>query len=46
MDERRQREQDTSCGVAALKALQELLKPQGMEVLAQATSKSSRTETR
>src|SRR3981081_1730732 len=28
-------EQDTSCGVAALKALQELLKPQGMEVLAQ-----------
>jgi uncharacterized protein GlcG (DUF336 family) len=32
-------EQDTSCGVAALKALQELLKPQGMEVLAQADIK-------
>jgi uncharacterized protein GlcG (DUF336 family) len=32
-------EQDTSCGVAALKALQDLLKPQGMEVLAQADIK-------
>lgn len=32
-------EQDTACGVAALKALQDLLKPQGMEVLAQADIK-------
>jgi uncharacterized protein GlcG (DUF336 family) len=32
-------EQDTACGVAALKALQELLAPQGMEVLAQADIK-------
>jgi uncharacterized protein GlcG (DUF336 family) len=32
-------EQDTSCGVAALKALQELLRPHGMEVLAQADIK-------
>jgi uncharacterized protein GlcG (DUF336 family) len=32
-------EQDTACGVAALKALQDLLRPQGMEVLAQADIK-------
>jgi uncharacterized protein GlcG (DUF336 family) len=32
-------EQDTSCGVAALKALQELLAPQGFEVVAQADIK-------
>src|SRR5882762_10827045 len=32
-------EQDTRCGLAALQALQELLKPQGMEVLAQADIK-------
>jgi uncharacterized protein GlcG (DUF336 family) len=32
-------EQDTRCGVAALKALQELLAPQGLEVLAQADIK-------
>jgi uncharacterized protein GlcG (DUF336 family) len=32
-------EQDTACGVAALKALQEMLASQGMEVLAQADIK-------
>ena len=32
-------EQDTACGVAALEALRELLKPEGLEVLAQADIK-------
>jgi uncharacterized protein GlcG (DUF336 family) len=32
-------EQDTACGVAALKALQDMLAPQGLDVLAQADIK-------